>query len=260
MVKDKKMLTLSHIELTNFCNLKCFHCPHSGGISYRGGYLTLENFKKALPYASPNGFNFALHGEALLHPQVCEFAKVAKEAGVQPFLATNGLLLTDTICEKLIKLRIGGIEVGIYSEKAFLSFKNLFAINESLGNLVSIIGDIYPCHLLNSKGWAENIGLEKKHLKSLRVSPMHNWTKDSEKHSWKECSFIDRNWCVMKWDGKIFSCCYDFDGVNYIGDIDDFPNLQHRTDYKLCEHCSPSWVHQNNDVWYDYASFYEPAK
>lgn len=243
-------MIISSIELTSFCNLKCFHCLNANS-SYPKGYVTLDNFAKAIQYSTPN-VGLSLHGEPLLHPEVCEFIKIAKDAGRKPQLSTNGLLLKDDMCESLVKTKIDTIEIGIYSEKALFNYKRLFEINESLGKEVNIIGDIYLCYLHDLKEWAKHVGLEEKHRKKIRISPMHNWANEPVKYSWEECIYTTHNRCVMKWDGKIVSCCFDFDGVNYIGEIDDFAKLKHRKDYRLCDYCSPSWVHHTNDIWYDY--------
>jgi hypothetical protein len=104
------------------------------------------------------------------------------------------------------------------------------------------------------KEWVLKHRVDVKYLMGVNISPTHNWALDTSKPNdyMKKCFFINNNLCLMKWDGNIISCCFDFDGINTIGHVDNFENLKHRTDYKLCESCSSAWVNQQNDIYYTF--------
>ena len=252
------MLSINAIEVTNFCNLSCLHCPHSIA-TYPKGYVSIENFTKAVDYTQRPAFGLSLCGEPLLHPQICELIKIAKQSNREVSFATNGILLTEDMCHKLIEAKISSIEVSIHTEKSLQGYKTLWDINELTGAKLVIIGNILSCYDPEFKTWMKNIQIEEKHLSGLRLAPMHNWALDPhnpQNSNRAQCVFINTNVCVMKWDGKIHACCFDFNGTNYIGEIDDFPNLQHNpANYKLCDTCSPAWLNGTQSWWWYITSF-----
>ena len=246
------------IELTNVCNLRCYHCPvgrppkqHGDGVDYPKGFLTIENFLKALKHCKPN-VELSAHGEALLHPNVFAFVEIAKKFGKDTFFHTNGLLLTDEACEKLVQAKINAIQVSLHTEKSLENFKRLYDINEKAGTPVKMFGEFLTCEYLHIRKWVASCKLEDKHLAHITIGPTHNWALNApaENDYMQKCRYILGNECVMKWDGTIVSCCFDFEAINTLGHIDNFVNLSHKADYKLCKTCSPAWVNQNNAVFW----------
>lgn len=87
-----------HIELTNYCNLKCKVCPTGIGTLKRPPKAIepalLESLMKEIgPYlltASLWGW-----GESLLHPQLADILRITQNRGVVTFLSTNGQNLDD---------------------------------------------------------------------------------------------------------------------------------------------------------------------
>ena len=247
------MLALYAIEFTNRCNLLCTHCPTGlRMLKYARGNITLENFNKGLEYLRrfPYDAGMHLHGEPFLHPKACELIALSKKTtNIRVCINTNGTVLTESLCKDIVDTGIDNVEISVHTEKSLLGFKNLFDANEA-AEKIEVIANILPCYYDFAKGWIKNIGITKKYLRCMRFVTQHNWAIDvpsleNKKIRQENCQFINNNVCVMKWDGKIYSCCFDFDGDNYMGTIDDLlaGTLKHTPDtYKLCVSCSASWA------------------
>lgn len=103
------------IEVSGFCNAKCFYCPHT---VYRekwlGRNLTLEEFKVLLPYFKKTKLIYLQGwGEPLCHPNIFEMIKLAKEQGTMVGFTTNGNLIDEKIAEKLVELELDYIALSL---------------------------------------------------------------------------------------------------------------------------------------------------
>ncbi|MGQ3685927.1 MAG: radical SAM protein [Candidatus Loosdrechtia sp.] len=84
-------------ELTNNCNLQCFHCMRDK--SAPPGYLPLEIIKKVLGESKlVNNIDIVSFtgGEPTLHPQLPEILKIVSHLGYSFGLVTNGWHFPDT--------------------------------------------------------------------------------------------------------------------------------------------------------------------
>ena len=91
-------------EITRRCNLKCIHCRSSSEIEVKDhpDFSTKEAFRiidDITSYAKP--VIVLSGGEPLLRKDVFEIAQYGSEKGLRMCLATNGTLVTDTVCEKI---------------------------------------------------------------------------------------------------------------------------------------------------------------
>ncbi len=77
--------------LTYRCNANCPFCIEAQ--VNKGGDLSEENFVRALAFAHEHDLpNFFLHGgEPTVHPKIVHFARLAKEAGFNLEMFTNGI-------------------------------------------------------------------------------------------------------------------------------------------------------------------------
>ncbi|HHW11940.1 MAG TPA: radical SAM protein [Firmicutes bacterium] len=113
---DKIQRLAIEYNLTEHCNLRCANCDHSANMLPKK-FATIEQFKKDLEALSE-----VLHvqelkllgGEPLLHEQVVEFVKLAREIKIADriVLLTNGTLLKKAPKE-LWKL-LDGIWISLY--------------------------------------------------------------------------------------------------------------------------------------------------
>ncbi|MDA8170947.1 MAG: radical SAM protein [Nitrospiraceae bacterium] len=91
-------------EITRRCNLRCVHCRSSSELEVKGhpDFPTGEAFRildDIASYAKP--VIVLSGGEPLLRDDVFEIAGHGTGLGLRMCLATNGMLVTDGICEKI---------------------------------------------------------------------------------------------------------------------------------------------------------------
>ena len=128
----KEMLPLEKplsvfIEPTNYCNFRCRPCAH-GQENSRNDlkpfmHMDMELYKKMISelrdWEGPklSLLRLTALGEPLLHPYICEMIKIAKEADIADKLDlfSNGSLLSEEICNKLIDYGLDSIRFSIYS-------------------------------------------------------------------------------------------------------------------------------------------------
>ncbi|MVX62333.1 radical SAM protein [Clostridium chromiireducens] len=115
------------IEPTNFCNFRCTPCAH-GQEKNRNDlkpfrHIDMDLYKKMIyELRDWEGEKLSLLrltalGEPLLHPDICNMIKIAKDADVAEKLDlfSNGSLLTEEICEKFVEYGLDAIRFSIYS-------------------------------------------------------------------------------------------------------------------------------------------------
>jgi len=89
-------------DVTNVCNSRCIHCPHStvfSGQKRRPRHLAMEHLTKVVDQCAGRRLDFVrftADGEPLLHPQLADMLAYATGRGVGPVgLTTNGMLMDD---------------------------------------------------------------------------------------------------------------------------------------------------------------------
>lgn len=122
-----------YIEITNHCQLRCYMCP-SRAMTRKKGIMDINVYKKiindltgSLSRAEIGQIRLMLNGqgESMIHPEVFEMIKLAKDLGFQVGLITNGLLLDQKRIDKLIKTQLDSV---IFSWYAFdpKTFENVY--------------------------------------------------------------------------------------------------------------------------------------
>src|SRR3990172_1088891 len=98
------------LESTSSCNLRCSFC-WANTMRDKGGFFGVELAEKVFREGALHGLRavkFNLRGEPLVHPELQELVKHAKDSGlVDVFFNTNGLLLTE---KKAIQLIEAGLD------------------------------------------------------------------------------------------------------------------------------------------------------
>jgi MoaA/NifB/PqqE/SkfB family radical SAM enzyme len=83
-----------HLEVNDFCNLKCPHCPRENpDIPKNTGHIPLEaicNLEPWFRHASYVGL--AGNGEPFLHPNIMEILEIVVKAGATPSVISNATL------------------------------------------------------------------------------------------------------------------------------------------------------------------------
>ena len=113
-------------EITRRCNLKCVHCRSSSEMvvsqhpdfSIEEAYRVIDDISS---YAKP--VMVLSGGEPLLRKDVFDIARYGTDKGLRMCLATNGMLVTDDICEKIksagirmVSLSLDGSTAGVHDD------------------------------------------------------------------------------------------------------------------------------------------------
>ena len=88
-----------HVELTNYCNLKCKVCPTgTGKLNRQRAEMQPALFERLMNEVGPYLLTLSLWGwgESLLHPQLADMLRITQNRGVITFLSTNGQNLDDS--------------------------------------------------------------------------------------------------------------------------------------------------------------------
>lgn len=100
------------LEVTNICNLNCKMCFKRGLSETKYENMSLDTFNKALNDANPSkGVTFVGLGEPLLNPDFYEMLVESKKRGLLINFVTNGTVLTEDWCKKLVDLKIDKISI-----------------------------------------------------------------------------------------------------------------------------------------------------
>lgn len=103
-----KNINFAWIEITQRCNLYCRHCYEGSSKNVEISDMTMQDFETAVN---------ALHsidikriqlvgGEPLIHPQIAEMIKIAKDTFEFVEVYTNGTLLTDELLELITDRKV----------------------------------------------------------------------------------------------------------------------------------------------------------
>jgi pyruvate-formate lyase-activating enzyme len=112
-----------NIDVSEICNLECTHCPHpefKKSEHYAARLLSPELNKKAIDEIATDGrgicqyVRYTSEGEPLLHKLCFEILAYAKKnSGTAITLTTNGVLLDERRCEKLLSTGIDLVDISI---------------------------------------------------------------------------------------------------------------------------------------------------
>lgn len=92
------------IEVNNFCNLSCAHCPRRAEhAEINTGRWTMEMLERVMPWMSSAGFvGMAGLGEPFLVQQLPLMLRRIVEAGPAPSVTTNGTLIRGEALEQIV--------------------------------------------------------------------------------------------------------------------------------------------------------------
>ncbi|MHC4821032.1 MAG: radical SAM/SPASM domain-containing protein [Planctomycetota bacterium] len=224
-------LTSVNLELTNHCNLYCTICPVNTTMKRPKNFMDPELFRKVID-ENPQ-FEFALTfqwGEPLLHPQVFELVRYARDQGVRPMLTSNGTHLSDEKRKQLLECgleritfsvdgdresheRIRGYSWDQLREDIVKLREERDAVGSTMCIDVSMVVDETTESALESyyKDWRGVVD---------RVQAIPKFTPSERK---TPCRELWRGTAVVLWDGRVSVCCADSEGTAIIGDAWEQP-------------------------------------
>jgi radical SAM protein with 4Fe4S-binding SPASM domain len=151
------------LETTGVCNLRCVMCPTTYAPTNKT--LSREAFApilEALPHV--DGFVPYLGGEPLLYKGFFDLVEQARAVAPNIYIGfnTNGTLLSDEICEKIVRLRVS--EVIVSMDGAVADTYNRIRIRANFDDVVENMR-----RLVRAKG-----SCDRPHLATLMVASRQN--------------------------------------------------------------------------------------
>lgn len=238
------------IELTNACNLRCTMC-YNRLMKRKKGFMDKETYKLVLENAKEIGIEMIglyTTGESLLHPQIFDYIKQAKDMGFRyVYLTTNGNLLNEEKIKKIfesgldsIKFSIDGtskesyekIRVGGNFETLYGNIKTLRDMRDKLKSKLKIYASFVLTNK-NSHELKEFKNFWKGLIDEVMVAVVGNQSNLQEKEfnklipgELKDKIVKTRDYCNLLWnriimtfDGKFTICSEDFEADLVYGDI-----------------------------------------
>ncbi|NQT49985.1 radical SAM protein [Candidatus Kuenenbacteria bacterium] len=227
------------IESTSVCNLKCVFCYNRERIG--GGFIDEKIVHKIIDEGSKNGLcgvKFNFRGEPLLHPQIHEFVKYAKDKGlIDVYFNSHGLLLNEDMARKLIEAGLDRISisfeghnkevyeanrVGSNFETVVSNVKNLIRLRKELGvehpkvRVQTVLIPSVVGHEQEYKDFWLDIGVDEvayldfKDMKDHHLGLEHDWA----------CPQLWQRMAVL-WDGTLIPCNHDDENEIKIGNVKD---------------------------------------
>ena len=105
-------------DITPSCNLKCLHCYNSDmierGLAHQQD-SSLDNIEETIKKISDLGFTHIhlLGGEPLMYPLIYDVLHFASFFDISTSINTNGTLLTESVCQRLIKEKVSQIVISL---------------------------------------------------------------------------------------------------------------------------------------------------
>lgn len=242
-----------NIEPTNYCNLSCSMCPRE--LNRPFGYMDINLFKKIIDESILYGKRLIItinkDGEPLLHPELPQMIQYTKErkAAYKINFYTNGILLTEAKSLELIKSGLDTIHISIdaFTNETYKKIKNsqkLEVVEENVKELVSLkekhhsktplvivkiihtpdTQDEIKPFINKWKGIANFVEIGEYHTwdGTLTSQNLQEPSESISKTKRYPCTFLWYN-PVILWDGRVTTCCVDYQGKNVVGDIKNDP-------------------------------------
>lgn len=235
--------SLVHIELTNYCNLRCIMCPLSA-MKRKKGAMNLKLFKKIITELSHSPVELvclSFYGESLLNQQFPQFLSLAKSAKLNIFLSTNGLMLSQKLSKAIINnppdlLIISYDTSNPNHYRQIRKGGNLAILNNNIKSFLKLKGKNKPLTVLqcidipNFPKAAKQIRQQWADFDVVVASrPAHNWLGDLETINQitqapkisQTYGVCDQPWrhAVIYWDGRVGPCCNFYDTQLVLGDL-----------------------------------------
>lgn len=133
-----KRFSAWQIELTSRCPLQCRMCCREGYKSFSPKDMTLEDFKRLLPYLKEvEAVVLEGWGESLLYPNLIECITLVKSQGPRVGFVTSGKTLNEAYISELV--RAGVDFIGFSLSGATSETHNSIRVNSSLKDVLNSI-------------------------------------------------------------------------------------------------------------------------
>lgn len=108
------------LDVTQRCNLRCAMCPTGARIAKGVCMETAPALRLIEEAATLGACNLGLYmtGEPLLHPEIISLAARGKQNGYYVYLTTNGLVLTESLADRLIEVGVDSVKFSVDAANA----------------------------------------------------------------------------------------------------------------------------------------------
>ncbi len=235
-------------DMTNKCNAKCIHCPHSIGFpgSEDPKFINEKNFRRVIDQCVGKEISFVrvtADGEPLLHPEIWDLLNYARDKGVGPVgLTSNGSALNETNAQKLLDSKIFMVDfsldafsaatfelvrTGLSYERTRKNVSRLLAMRDKTGSnlkiVVSFVKQDENAHELNDfvDYWEPLV--DKVLIREMHTNVGVNDNKDDEATFGQDrypCPHLFRR-TIADYAGDWKFCPIDWHGGSKIAQIKD---------------------------------------
>lgn len=146
-----------HIEINDYCNLRCIHCPrHSPQAEINTGRWTEEMFDSLLPWMRYAGFvGIAGLGEPFLEKSLPRILKKIVNAGPAPSVITNGTLISREVIEQIVG--VGPMLINVSIDGAT---RETFERIRAGGNFDRVIGNMMALREAKERAGTKHPGVQ----------------------------------------------------------------------------------------------------
>ncbi|MFC1912291.1 radical SAM/SPASM domain-containing protein [Chloroflexota bacterium] len=242
------------VEPTNVCNLKCVMCPNGqpGDVKARG-FMSMEVYKSIIDelrlFPKPIWLFLYLGGEPLLHKEIIDMIKMAKNAGLNCRFNTNATLLQGDIIDELLNSGLDCIEFSfddvspdeyeamrvnasydntLTNLTRFLERKKELKLNMPLVTISSLRLREKADYQYEKSYWRfkklvsdyeveENLGMAHLWAGGFHSNKSYNYKRDMPE-SKPKCSMPWTD-LTINWKGEVVGCCFDLGYDCMLGDI-----------------------------------------
>ena len=215
------MKSIVQIELTNHCNRTCSYCGQVN-MKRKRGFMAAKTFTRCvgiLRWLKQTSVGLNHYGESLLYPYLIENIRELNEAGVVPWLYTNGDLLDEDTIKALASVRLEHLTISGHmptQQRIELMVRCRAAGINAMWQV-----DLNDENTLDLAGQVN----DQKLLPLLKPA--------------ESCGFLKHEKAIVLWDGTLVPCCFDYDGLLPFGSIFDEDVLSLKPSAgKLCDTCS----------------------
>lgn len=265
----KKKYKKIYIEIINYCNLSCPFCVKTTREKRK---MTKDEFSHVLDEIKPYTDYIYLHvqGEPLMHPEIKDFLKIAKDKGFYVNLTTNATLLDKNIdllieseAVRQINLSLQALTILPDKEKYYDNIIKLINKNKNIYISLRLWGDFNPTEIKKELSYfEERLGIELNLRKTNRLKE-RLYVSLEDKFTWPDlndpfnsengrCEAVHQ--MAILSNGEVVPCCLDKDGIMTMGNIFKAPFKDIISDLRyqnmingfkkgivceeLCKHCT----------------------
>jgi len=228
------------LESTSACNLKCFMCFQSFSPPPRG-FMNMDLYKKIIDEGAKKGLcslKLMYRGEPLLHPNIVEMVRYAKDKGIlEVMFNTNATLLTEEKTRALIEAGLDklicsvdgytkevyeSVRIGATFETTLQNIKNFQRIKKEMGAKKPTLRVQMVDTPRNHEQIEGYIKFWSEIADHVAIEDMNDWHDKELKAVVVSKDFdcpMPYQRLIVLYDGKVTICCGNIYGKLVAGDL-----------------------------------------